>query len=84
MPLNIALQLGIVGLGSSRGARSARARIRPHAARLGGGSARGHRPRAPRGFLAKNLTDDFLHRHNAQVFWALNGMLVGFGRRARG
>jgi len=35
------------------------------------------------GFLVKNLTDDFLHRHNAQVFWALNGMLVGLGSRAR-
>jgi O-antigen ligase len=33
------------------------------------------------GFIAKNLTDDFLHRHNAIVFWALNGMLVGLGRR---
>jgi len=35
------------------------------------------------GFLVKNLTDDFLHRHNALVFWALNGMLLGLGRRAR-
>ena len=35
------------------------------------------------GFLVKNLTDDFLHRHNAQMFWALNGMLVGLGSRAR-
>jgi O-antigen ligase len=33
------------------------------------------------GFLVKNLTDDFFNRHNALVFWALNGMLVGFGRR---
>jgi O-antigen ligase len=32
------------------------------------------------GFLVKNLTDDFFYRHNALVFWALNGMLVGFGR----
>ncbi len=32
------------------------------------------------GFVAKNLTDDFLHRHNALVFWALNGMLLGLGR----
>lgn len=32
------------------------------------------------GFVAKNLTDDFLHRHNALVFWALNGILVGLGR----
>ena len=32
------------------------------------------------GFLAKNLTDDFMHRHNALVFWALNGMLLGLAR----
>jgi hypothetical protein len=25
----------------------------------------------------KNLTDDFLHRHNALVFWAFNAMLLG-------
>jgi hypothetical protein len=36
------------------------------------------------GFLAKNQTDDFLHRHNALVFWALHGALLGLGRaRAR-
>jgi hypothetical protein len=34
------------------------------------------------GFIAKCLTDDFLHRHNAVLFWALNGMLLGLGRRA--
>jgi O-antigen ligase len=34
------------------------------------------------GFLAKNLTDDFFDRHNALVFWALNGLLIGYGRRA--
>lgn len=34
------------------------------------------------GFIVKNLTDDFLHRHNALVFWALNGMLIGLGRVA--
>ena len=33
------------------------------------------------GFIVKNATDDFFHRHNALVFWALNGMLLGFGRR---
>lgn len=32
------------------------------------------------GFAVKNLTDDFFYRHNALVFWALNGMLIGFGR----
>jgi hypothetical protein len=29
--------------------------------------------------VVKNLTDDFMHRHNALVFWALNGMLLGTG-----
>ena len=36
------------------------------------------------GFLVKCLTDDFLHRHNALVFWALNAMLVGSGRAVPG
>jgi len=38
------------------------------------------------GFVVKNVTDDFLHRQNALVFWALNAMLLGLarsGRRAR-
>jgi O-antigen ligase len=35
------------------------------------------------GFIAKNLTDDFLYRHNALVFWAINGMLLGLGRARR-
>ena len=85
MPLNIALQLGLVGLALFAGVIGLLAReywrMLPHAsvAPLGViGLA------LLAGFLAKNLTDDFLHRHNAQVFWALNGMLVGFGRRFRG
>ena len=32
------------------------------------------------GFVVKNLTDDFFYRHNALVFWALNGMLLGLAR----
>ena len=32
------------------------------------------------GFVVKNLTDDFMHRQNALVFWALNGMLLGLAR----
>ena len=84
MPLNIALQLGIVGLGLFAAVIALLAR---EYARMLLDSAV-----APlgviglallAGFLAKNLTDDFLHRHNAQVFWALNGLLVGFGRRVR-
>ena len=35
------------------------------------------------GFLVKNLTDDFFHRHNGLVFWALNGMLLGLASRNR-
>ena len=35
------------------------------------------------GFVVKNLTDDFMYRHNALVFWALNGMLLGLGSAAR-
>jgi O-antigen ligase len=34
------------------------------------------------GFVVKNLTDDFMHRHNALVFWALNGALIGLARSA--
>jgi O-antigen ligase len=32
------------------------------------------------GFLVKNVTDDFLHRQNALMFWALNAMLLGLAR----
>ncbi len=35
------------------------------------------------GFLVKCLTDDFLHRHNGLVFWAVNGMLLALGQRAK-
>ena len=35
------------------------------------------------GFVVKNLTDDFLHRHTALVFWSLNAMLLGLAQRAR-
>ena len=36
------------------------------------------------GFLVKCLTDDFLHRHNGLVFWAINAMLLGLARAAPG
>jgi O-antigen ligase len=38
------------------------------------------------GFVAKNMTDDFLFRSNAKEWWALLATLVGFGARleARG
>jgi len=84
VPLNIALQLGIVGLAlfaaviALLAREYARMLLDAAVAPLGViGLA------LLAGFLAKNLTDDFLHRHNAQVFWALNGLLVGFGRRVR-
>jgi O-antigen ligase len=35
------------------------------------------------GFLAKNMTDNFLHRHIAVVFWALNGALLGLASAPR-
>ena len=36
------------------------------------------------GFITKNLTDDFLFRHNGLFFWAVTGMLLGLTRlRAR-
>lgn len=33
------------------------------------------------GFVAKNLTDDFLFRSNAKELWALSAMLLGYGTR---
>lgn len=82
--LNIALQLGVVGVGLFVAvlvllAREyARFLAEPAVAPLGViGLA------LLAGFLAKNFTDDFLHRHNAQVFWALNAMLLGLAQRAR-
>jgi len=35
------------------------------------------------GFVVKCLTDDFMYRHNALVFWALNGALLGLARSRR-
>ncbi len=33
------------------------------------------------GVLAKNMTDDFFVRDNALLFWALVGMILGYGER---
>ena len=33
------------------------------------------------GFVAKNLTDDFLFRSNAKELWAMTAMLLGYGVR---
>jgi len=35
------------------------------------------------GFVVKNLTDDFFHRHNALAFWCLQGALLGLARGAK-
>ena len=35
------------------------------------------------GFVVKNLTDDFFYRHNALVFWAINGILLGLASSLR-
>jgi O-antigen ligase len=82
--VNIAVQVGFVGLATFVALLALLARhyasllARPGAAVLG---AIGLALLA--GFVTKNLTDDFMHRHNAQVFWALNGMLLGFAGRSR-
>jgi O-antigen ligase len=33
------------------------------------------------GFIAKNMTDDFLFRSNAKEWWALLAIVMGFGAR---
>jgi O-antigen ligase len=78
---DIALQLGIVGLALILAmlaalAREYRGYLRD--ARLAPLGVIGLALIA--GFVVKNLTDDFFYRHNALVFWALNGMLLGLGR----
>jgi len=35
------------------------------------------------GFVVKNLTDNFFHRHNALAFWCLQGALLGLAREAK-
>jgi O-antigen ligase len=82
--LNIAIQLGIVGAALFVAVLVALAReywlllSQPALSTLGViGLA------LLAGFVTKNLTDDFLHRHNAHVFWALNGMLLGFAAAFR-
>jgi O-antigen ligase len=78
---DIALQLGVVGLALFLAVLAALAReyrgyLRD--ARLAPLGVIGLALIA--GFVVKNLTDDFFYRHNALVFWALNGMLLGLGR----
>jgi len=78
---DIALQLGVVGLAVFLAllaalAREYRGYLRD--ARLAPLGVFGLAMLA--GFVVKNLTDDFFFRHNALVFWALNGMLLGLAR----
>ena len=82
--INVALQLGAVGLAAFVALMAALA--------LGYRGMLASQRLAPlgvigltliAGFLVKNMTDDFFYRHNALLFWAVNGMLLGFAR-ARG
>jgi O-antigen ligase len=78
---DVALQLGIVGLAlflALLGALAREYRGYLRDARLAPLGVIGLAILA--GFVVKNLTDDFFYRHNALVFWALNGMLLGLGR----
>ena len=82
--LDVAIELGVVGIATLLAllvllAREYRGFLRrPEVAPLG---VLGLTLVA--GFVVKNLTDDFMHRHNALVFWALNGMLLGLGGARR-
>ena len=82
--LDVAIELGVVGIATLLAllvllAREYRGFLRrPEVAPLG---VLGLTLLA--GFVVKNLTDDFMHRHNALVFWALNGMLLGLGGARR-
>jgi O-antigen ligase len=83
--VDVALQLGIVGLAIFIAMLVALAREYRHLladTRLAPLGMMGLAMLA--GFVVKNLTDDFLYRHNALVFWAINGMLLGLARNTRG
>jgi O-antigen ligase len=83
--LDVALQLGLVGLASFVALLAALALAFAQAARVPGGA-----PLAIAGlamlvaFVTKNLTDDFYHRPNSLVFWAVTGMLLGLATPPRG
>ncbi|MGH9576686.1 MAG: O-antigen ligase family protein, partial [Terriglobales bacterium] len=82
--LNIVVQLGVVGLALFAAiltftAREFVASLREPAAAPAG--ILGLSVLA--GFLVKNLTDDFMHRHNALVFWAVIAALLALARARR-
>ena len=81
MFLNIALQLGLAGFVLFAAILLLLAREFAAALRARESCAAGIVGLAVlMGFVAKNLTDDFLYRHNGLVFWALMGMLLGLAR----
>jgi O-antigen ligase len=82
--LNVALQLGAAGLAIFSAmlvlaAREFAASLRDPATAPAGilGLA------VLAGFVVKNLTDDFMHRHNALVFWAVLAALLALSRPRR-
>ena len=81
--LDMALQLGLVGLGVFAWLLVA---LALHYGRLLGvpaTSAFGTVGLATlAGFVVKNVTDDFFHRHNSLAFWCLNGALIALARGA--
>jgi O-antigen ligase len=82
--IDIALELGVVGLAAFMILLAALAREYWRLLRDGVAAPLGIMGLALlAGFVVKNLTDDFFYRHNALVFWAINGMLLGLARVGR-
>ncbi|APV49225.1 hypothetical protein BWI17_05730 [Betaproteobacteria bacterium GR16-43] len=81
MFLDMAVQLGIVGLALFAAALVLLAREFVRALRVRETCAPAVLGLAVlAGFITKNMTDDFLYRHNGLVFWALMGLLLGLSR----
>ncbi len=82
--LDIVLQLGLLGLAVFAALAGALALAFARAVRTPGSEPIGIAGIALlAGFLTKNLTDDFLHRPNSLVFWAVAGMLLGLAASRR-
>jgi hypothetical protein len=81
--MDMALELGVVGLGAFLAVLYTLARQYRATFRDAGTVSFGILGLALlTGFIVKNLTDDFLHRHDALMFWAMNGALLGVIRPA--
>ena len=81
MFLDMAVQLGLAGLALFLAALGLLAREFVRALRVRETCAAGVLGLAVlAGFITKNMTDDFLYRHNGLVFWALMGLLLGLSR----